>query len=145
MIVRRANLDDLDQLAPLFDGYRQFYQQASDIESARVFLHERLSKNESVVFMAVDNEQAVGFTQLYPIFSSVSLKKAWLLNDLFVNELARKKGVALSLLRAAEAHGGETGARWMLLETAHDNTRAQALYKKAGWERESAFYYRLLL
>ena len=145
MIVRRANLNDLEQLATLFDGYRQFYQQASNIEGAKSFLHDRLSRNESVVFMAVENGQAIGFTQLYPIFSSVSLKKAWLLNDLFVHESARKKGFAMALLKAAEAHGRETGARWMLLETAHDNANAQALYEKAGWERESAFYYRLLL
>jgi GNAT superfamily N-acetyltransferase len=145
MTIRQAHLSDLEQLSILFDGYRQFYQQPSDIEGARSFLHQRFSNKESVVFMAFENNEAVGFTQLYPIFSSVSLKKAWLLNDLFVCASARKKGVALSLLKAAEDHGKATGARWLLLETAHDNTKAQALYEKAGWERETAFYYRLLL
>lgn len=145
MIVRQATLHDLEQLVPLFDGYRQFYGQPSDIEAANSFLHQRFINNESIVFIAVEDSQAIGFAQLYPIFSSVSLKNAWLLNDLFVHQSARKKGVATALLKAAEEHGRQTGARWMLLETAHDNIKAQSLYEKAGWKRETAFYYRLLL
>ncbi len=49
---RRATLDDLDQLVPLFDAYRQFYGQHSDLIVTRQFLNDRLTRNESVVLVA---------------------------------------------------------------------------------------------
>ena len=139
--IRKATSQALDNLIPLFDAYRQFYQQAPDPEGARRFLAERLEREESVVFLAFDEGRAVGFTQLYPQFSSVGMDRNWLLNDLFVDEGARKLGVGLSLLEAARTWARESGARWLLLETGVDNYAAQALYEKAGWTRvEEAFY-----
>lgn len=129
----------------MFDRYRQFYQQPTDINAAKEFLTARLTNYESVIFIASEGEQAIGFTQLYPIFSSMSLSKAWLLNDLFVDDAARKKGVATALLSAAEKFGRQSSARWLLLETAHTNSPTQSLYEKPGWQRETAFYYRLIL
>jgi GNAT superfamily N-acetyltransferase len=140
--IRKATVADLDSLVPLFDAYRQFYKQVADEEGARKFLAERLEAEESVVFLAFEEERAVGFTQLYPIFSSVGMRRSWLLNDLYVAAVARKKGVGERLLEAAKAWGRETGASWMMLETAADNDPAQALYEKNGWERvaDEVFY-----
>ena len=102
--------EQVDLIAPLFDAYRQFYGQASDLDRARQFLLERLQQHQSVIFAVVDNERALGFTQLYPSFSSVSMKPIWILNDLFVADFARRRGVGAQLLLAAKDHAVQTGA-----------------------------------
>lgn len=138
-ITSRATLDDLDALAALFDGYRIFYKQAPDPAAARTFLEERLRRDESVIFIARDggNREALGFTQLYPLFSSVSARRIWVLNDLFVTPVARKCGVARALMGCARDFAMEAGALRLVLETAEDNHAAQALYESLGYVRES--------
>ena len=101
--IRRATVADLDALVPLFDAYRVFYAQPSDPVRARDFLAERMDSGESVVLVAERGPSTVGFTQLYPIFSSVRTARTWLLNDLFVADGARRGGVARALLDAAGA------------------------------------------
>src|ERR1700732_2431676 len=96
--IHQATLKDLDGLAPLFDGYRQFYGQESDVAAAKEFLRDRLIHSESVIFIASRDSLAVGFTQLYPSFSSISLARTYLLSDLFVATHARKLGVGRLLL-----------------------------------------------
>ncbi|HKV65858.1 MAG TPA: GNAT family N-acetyltransferase [Rhodanobacteraceae bacterium] len=138
-ITSRATLDDLDALTKLFDGYRVFYKQASDLARARTFIEERLRRDESVIFIARDggNREALGFTQLYPMFSSVSARRIWVLNDLFVAPAARKRGVARALMDRARDFAAEAGALRLILETAEDNRSAQALYESLGYVRES--------
>ena len=144
MKIRRAMLSDVEELAQLFNDYRTFYHQLSDIEGARLFLKERLSRDESVVFVVVDQNEMVGFTQLYPSFSSVSLKPMWILNDLFVASHARKQGVGQMLLDGAKEHALHTGAKSLILETDWDNVSAQRLYEKNGYERDDkVFHYAL--
>ncbi len=143
MNIRYATITDLDAIAFLFDQYRVFYQQATDIKNAALFLKERIEKNESVILVAEENNRPVGFTQLYPIFSSVSMRRAWLLNDLFVIKEYRGKGIAGALLDAAKEHARCTGAKWLLLQTGQENISAQRLYQKQGWQKESDFFYRL--
>lgn len=138
--VLRATFAHLDALVSLFDGYRQFYKQPSDLEGSRRFLQERLSKGESVIFLAQSGGQARGFTQLYPSFSSVSMKRLWILNDLFVVPEARGQGVGEALLERARSFAIETGAKGLMLETAVDNTPAQRLYERLGWQRDTHFY-----
>ncbi len=137
--VFRAELSDLETLVPLFDAYRVFYAQPSDRGAAREFLAARLSAGESVVFLAFLGGEAVGFTQLYGSFSSVSLRRLWILNDLFVTPEARRKAVAGALLERAQQHARETGAKGLTLQTATDNHSAQALYEAHGWERDTGF------
>lgn len=132
--VHRATLDDLDALIPLFDGYRGFYEQPSDTGLARDFLAARLQRGESVIFLAtLDDGTPAGFTQLYPMFSSVRAARVWVLNDLFVAPAARKRGVAQALLDAAAAFGRGEGAIRLELETTPENDSAQSLYRNAGW------------
>ncbi|MDI2586667.1 GNAT family N-acetyltransferase [Psychrobacillus sp. NEAU-3TGS] len=141
MNIHQATSNDLDSLVELFDLYRQFYKQASDLKGAREFLEERLIKNESVIFLAFDEGNPVGFTQLFPSFSSVSMKRSWVLNDLYVKETARRKGVAEKLIRRAIAFAEESEAKGILLETAADNVNAQKLYEKIGFIKESTYFY----
>ena len=132
--VQRATLDDLDTLVPLFDDYRGFYEQPSDAGLARDFLAARLQRGESVIFLAtLDDGTPAGFTQLYPMFSSVRAARVWVLNDLFVAPAARKRGVAQALLDAAAAFGRGEGAIRLELETTPENDSAQSLYRNAGW------------
>lgn len=135
----RATLEDLDALTTLFDGYRVFYKQSSDPALARAFIEERLRLDESVIFIARDggNREALGFTQLYPMFSSVSARRIWVLNDLFVASTARKRGAARALMDRARDFAMEAGALRLILETAEDNRAAQALYESLGYVRES--------
>jgi GNAT superfamily N-acetyltransferase len=145
MHVKRATISDLDDAAPLFDAYRQFYGQRSDVAAARAFLDERLRRDESVIFLALAEDgprgQAVGFTQLYPSFSSVSLKRLWVLNDLFVGPNVRRGGVGRRLLDRAREWAIETGAKGLVLATAVDNAKARALYESCGWERDDEFQH----
>ena len=142
MIIRRAKKKDIDDLSILFDKYRIFYKQKSDIDSARSFLKKRMKRKDSVIFVAEERDELIGFTQLFPIFSSVSMKRTWLLNDLYINEKSRGIGAATKLLDAAKDFGAETKSKWLLLQTAADNFTAQKVYEKNGWIRETDFFYR---
>ena len=142
--VRRADANDLDVLAGLFDAYRQFYKQPGDLTAARTFLAERIAQDESVLLVAEDDAsaigahlvraEAIGFVQLYPLFSSVRLGRTWLLNDLYVAPQARRLGAARALLDAACTFARDRGALGLELETGRDNITAQALYRSAGWK-----------
>lgn len=146
--VVQAGYEHVDRVAPLFDAYRQFYGQPSDPEGAREFIHDRLSNLESIVYLAIgeidDREEALGFVQLYPGFSSVSMKRIWILNDLYVNDMARRTGVGRALLEKAHHLATATGAKGLVLSTAHDNHHAQALYHDAGFVRDDEFYHYFL-
>ena len=140
VIVRQAALADLESLVPLFDSYRQFYERTSDLSAARDFLLARFNHGESALFIAHEDDMPVGFTQLYPSFSSVSLARVFVLNDLFVHECHRKKGVASKLISAATEFARSLGAVRLTLSTAVTNTTAQSVYQAAGWKRDEQFY-----
>jgi GNAT superfamily N-acetyltransferase len=139
MIIRKAISSDLGLLTGLFDQYRIFYNQASDIPSARKFLSERMEQNDSVIFVAFRDGKMIGFTQLYPVFSSVGMKRAWLLNDLYVAEEARGSGAADELLKAARQMGADTSSRYLMLQTGKDNLRAQKVYERNGWGKDEDY------
>jgi GNAT superfamily N-acetyltransferase len=137
--IRRADIHDLGLITPLFDLYRQFYEQASDLVSAKSFLQQRIRQNESVIFLAFDGADAVGFTLLYPGFSSVSMARTFLLNDLYVVSSHRRHGVGSLLLAAAVAHAKAEQAVRLSLTTNATNATAQSVYEAQGWAREKAF------
>jgi len=141
MDIYQATKDDLDGLSVLFNLYRQFYKQKSDLEGAKVYLNERLENNDSILFVVKERKSYIGFVQLYPSFSSVAMKKIWILNDLYVHENARKQGVATVLLDKAKSYAMKTGAKRISLSTAIDNAVAQKLYEKNGYKKETQFYY----
>ncbi|QGG55513.1 GNAT family N-acetyltransferase [Paenibacillus sp. B01] len=140
--ITRAGAGQAKELAPLFHRYRVFYghpDQETELALAEAFLDDRLRRGESAVFAALADGAAVGFMQLYPVFSSISLKRAWILNDLFVDPAWRGRGVARRLLREAERLGMETGAAYIQLSTAYGNAAARSLYESEGYEEERQF------
>ncbi|MCK6543031.1 GNAT family N-acetyltransferase [bacterium] len=141
MNIIRCEERHIDKLVPLFDAYQMFYHQSSDESAAKIFLSTRIRNGESVVFIALDaKENAVGFTQLYPLFSSVSMQPVWLLNDLYVSQTARRSGVGEALMEKARRFAVETGAKGIELETGVENVQAQALYEKLGYQRNTDTY-----
>jgi GNAT superfamily N-acetyltransferase len=138
--VREAGLSDLARLSVLFDQYRQFQGQASDLPGARAFLEARLANRESFIFIAASQGQAVGFAQLFPSFSSVSLKRVFILNDLFVSASGRRQGIASQLLGTLETFAWSNDAARLTLNVARQNPAAQALYEARGWKQDAVFF-----
>lgn len=138
--VARATLDDLDDAVVLFDRYRQFYRQPRDPTGCREFLSRRLARDESLVYLARSGTEAVGFLQLYPTFSSITLQRLWILNDLYVLPEHRRLGVASELLRVSQELAQETSSAGVILDTAVDNP-AQKLYEARGWKLDREFLH----
>ena len=143
--VLQAEIQHLPLVVPLFDAYRQFYKQPANPEGAYDFLTQRFQEGSSVLFLALREEEqdkpiAYGFIQLYPTFSSVSMKHLWILNDLFVIPEGRRQGVGTKLLERAHAFAVETHAKGLTLKTARENATAQALYESLGWQRDTHFF-----
>lgn len=141
MTVKEATPANAAEVAVLFDAYRVYYEQSSDLQGAENFIAERLNKRESVIYIALDGGRPVGFTQLYPFFTSVGMKRAWVLNDLFVVEEYRSRGVGRALIAAARELAQSTSAKWIMLQTYTSNVNAQALYEKLGFEKDTSSYY----
>jgi ribosomal protein S18 acetylase RimI-like enzyme len=143
--IRRATGTDaeLDALAPLFDAYRVFYERPSDLARARTFLAARLQNGDSVVLIAEATDAraplALGFTQLYPSFSSVACEAIWVLNDLYVAAIVRGEGVGRALMNAARDHAERTGVKRIVLATGTSNGPARALYESLGYRPSEGF------
>lgn len=134
-------LSELEEVTGMFDAYRMFYGQVSDLHRAREFMQDRLSSQDSCVIGAYSSGRLVGFTQLYPSFSSVAMSRKWILNDMFVSPEYRKMGAAEKLLDHATKVARESHAVSMVLATKQDNTIAQSVYEANGWSREQEFVY----
>lgn len=134
----RAKLADVAELHPLVEKYRAFYKQPTNAKTLD-YLKSRLENDEAVIFMARDNSVAVGFTMIYPTFSTVSLSNVWLLNDLYVAEANRGQGIASKLMETAESAARAAGATRVFLRTANDNTTAQSLYEGRGYLQDEVF------
>ena len=139
--VVRAGLAERDAVASLFDRYRVFYEQSSDIAAAQAFIGARLRAGDSTIFFARrgDGGDGLGFVQLYPSFSSVSMRKIWILNDLYVAPEARRIGVGRLLMDRARDFARATGALRLELATARSNAAAQALYRERGYVEDEVF------
>lgn len=131
---RKATVEDLDQLAELFDQYRVFYHKESDVPSAKKFLKDRIENRDSEIFVTEENEKLTGFVQLYPIFSSTRMQRYWLLNDLYVNENHRGKGYSKELIEEAKDLCRSSNACGVLLETGKSNDIGNKLYPACGFE-----------
>ncbi|WP_339665040.1 GNAT family N-acetyltransferase [Maribacter arcticus] len=139
--LRRITRSQIEDIVTLFDSYRVFYKMESDIDAAKAFLNDRISNEESVIFAAYEGENTIGFVQLYYTFSSVSLEKSLILNDLYVDSKYRKQSVGQQLLEKAQQFCTQQGFKGLALETAIDNP-AQKLYEKLGWEKDyHCFHY----
>jgi len=143
VVVKQVTIDELEHVAALFNEYRVFYKQDPDLEGAKAFLLERFIHRDSVIFAAYDNErdQYIGFTQLYPTFSSISMQRSWILNDLYVKQDYRGQGVGKLLLAQAKTYAKQTRSKGLGLSTAVDNVTAQHLYETQGFVKDADFYH----
>ena len=146
MQTHKAQLIDAGELSQLFDLYRQFYRQPTNLADSERFVTERLKNSDSIFFITTTNTgEGMGFTQLYPSFSSVAMRRVWILNDLYVHENYRQKGVATALINSAKDYAVATNAFALKLATAKNNHQAKALYKKIGFKQITEFDYYTLV
>lgn len=136
-----AKIEDINGITSLFNDYRVFYKQPSDIEGAKTYIKERLENEESVIFVVKKDQKYIGFAQLYPAFSSISMKRTWILNDMFVDSQARGQGIGQMLLEKVKEYAAAAGAKSVVLETEQDNFGAQKLYEKNGYVRDTQFFH----
>lgn len=138
---RLLNSTDLQTTSVLFDEYRQFYGQESDLKATKKFLSERFNRHDSFLIGAFDDSKQIGFEQLYPSFSTIFMKRKLILNDLFVSESSRRSGTATALLKAAKTLAIDTDTYFLVLATQLTNSSARTLYKQSGWIEEQEFIY----
>jgi ribosomal protein S18 acetylase RimI-like enzyme len=140
--ISRARPGQYREIAVLFDLYRQFYEQDPDAAGCEAYIRDRLIKEQSVIFTAIDDESGslIGFTQLYISWCSVAMNRLVHLYDLYVTEQARQRGVGRQLMEAAREYATELGADRICLETAVDNLSAQSLYESLGYIRDADFH-----
>ena len=141
MNIRKAQISDLSQLSELFDLYRIFYRKESDLSAAENFIRARLEKEDAVIYVAESSDQLVGFTQLYPSFSSTRMQRMWILNDLYVHKTFRGQGISKLLINKAKDLCRETNACGMLLETETSNDIGNKLYPATGFHLEENNFY----
>ncbi|PSB09926.1 GNAT family N-acetyltransferase [Pleurocapsa sp. CCALA 161] len=144
MKIYQATIQQLDQVAFLFNQYRIFYRQPADLKSAQKFIRERLQQKDAVILLAMENEQPVGYTQLFPSWSSVSMQRVWILNDLFVLREKRNQGIAKALMNKAKDHAMSTNAVRIILATEVTNQIGQNLYESMGYRHFDDFYHYIL-
>ena len=140
MTIIQATIDHLNDLIPLFDAYRIFYRQNSNPKAAQDFLYKRLTKNDTIIYIAFTDKIAVGFAQLFPSFSSVSMQPLYILNDLFVDKEFRNQGIGVALLNKAKQLCKEQNYKGLSLQTERTNP-AQHLYENLGWIKDKDLFY----
>ena len=144
MVITKASVKQLDHLVPLFDCYRQFYRQPTDIKRVQSFLKERLTKKDSVIFIAYIDDVPVGFAQLYFLFSSVSMLPMYLLNDLYIDSNYRNKSIGTALINKAKALCREKNYKGLIIQTENNNP-AQHLYQREGFvlDEDLSFFWKV--
>jgi len=141
MHIIRAKQEHIEEVARLFDLYRQFYECPPDLDLATNFIGERINNDESVIFLAQEQGKGLGFVQLYPSFCSVDAVKIFILYDLYVDAAGRKSGIGQGLMEQASLFAKEAGAARLDLLTAHSNLAGQALYEKLGYKKVNEDFY----
>ncbi|NML40673.1 GNAT family N-acetyltransferase [Chitinophaga sp. G-6-1-13] len=137
----KAGMEHLDEFAELFNNYRIFYRQPSDLEKGKNFLRERITNGESDTFLALVDGKAVGFAQLYSLFHYKKLERQWLLSDLFVDPNYRGRGLSVMIIDRCKAYCDETNACGLLLETEKTNVIGNQLYPRTGFEVDNEHNY----
>ncbi|MDO6597151.1 GNAT family N-acetyltransferase [Oceanihabitans sp. 2_MG-2023] len=140
MNIITATIDHIEALTPLFNNYRIFYKQASNPEAAKAFLKKRIENKDAVIFIAYLKEKAVGFTQLYPLYSSVSMREMYLLNDLYIDAAYRNLGIGEALINQAKVLCQQENNKGLAIQTAANNP-AQNLYKRLGFKPDSDLHF----
>jgi GNAT superfamily N-acetyltransferase len=142
-VVRDADLADL---LPLMRGYCDFYEVAPSDRDLLAMSRALIADPEREGLQLIAREGggvAIGFATIFWSWSTFSASRIGVLNDLFVTPAARGKGTAESLIRLALERCRDHGASVLSWQTARDNHRARALYKRIGARREEWLDYSL--
>jgi ribosomal protein S18 acetylase RimI-like enzyme len=145
--IRLATAADLPALGRLgallmrahyeFDPQRFMDPGTDPAEGYAWFLGKQLKNDDSVIFVADDGEQVVGY--VYAALEPISWKElrdaCGFIHDILVEESNRRAGTATSLMEAAIQWLRERGAPRVILGTADKNEPAQRLFTKLGFRR----------
>jgi GNAT superfamily N-acetyltransferase len=138
---------EFEALLPLIAAYQRFYEvEDIDEERNRAFFHRFLAPSDDGMLLgARDGDGLLGYACLYWHFSSLAAAESVLMNDLFVTEAARGRGVGRTLIESSAVVARERGAAHLEWATAPDNLTAQRLYDSTGAERSEWIEYELEL
>lgn len=141
MIVE-ATMENLVALEGLWRQYQDFYK-VQDIDAGRnrkFIAHLLTHPQDAVIFVWLDQGQAVAFGTVYITYASTVAGRVAVLNDLYVQPEQRRKGIAAALIDAAKAAVKDRDVAVMRWMTQAGNTAAQALYRKYGQPSEWLLY-----
>lgn len=144
MNIKTCEINDLKQLVPAFDSYRQRYKQPSEPQKIEQFLRQMLEHKSSVIFISYEDNELTGFVQLYPSYSSIGLAPIWTLNDFYVFGGTGRKQTAEALLNAAKGLCEETDAIRIEVTTRKENHRLHKIYREYGFEKDFKYDYYFL-
>ena len=136
----KANTKHINDLAILFDLYRQFYKYKKNLKNSKNYIHKRILNNESTIFISLYNKKIVGFVQLYETFDSLNLNKKLILYDLYVLTEYRRLGIAKKLMKKSKNFSIKNKYGKIELSTAIDNFNAQKLYESLDYVRDKEYY-----
>jgi GNAT superfamily N-acetyltransferase len=141
LTIRQAAIQDLQRLVPIFDSYREYFGQKKDPEMVAQFLFDRFEHLESIIFIAEQQDEVIGFAQLYPVFSSLTLQRVWLLNDFFIAEEYRGSGGGSHLFTTVKEFTLLTKSKGIELSVEHTNKKAWSFWEKQGFKLDEEFRY----
>ena len=137
----KANSKHIKDIGYLFDLYRQFYKYDSNLIESTNYIKDRINNKESKIFIAInDNNETIGFVQLYETFGSLDLGKIIILYDLYVKKDHRKNKVGRQLMLRSHEYAKRINAKRIQLSTATDNFIGQSLYESLGYVKDTDFY-----
>lgn len=139
--IRQATIEDLPKLVPIFDSYREYFKHPKDPSKVESFLYEKFEHLESVIFVAEQEREVIGFAQLYPIFSSLSLQRVWLLNDFYISEKYRNRGIGKQLFAKVKEFTLLTKSKGIELSVEHSNKEAWHFWERQGFRIDNEFRY----
>jgi GNAT superfamily N-acetyltransferase len=143
--IEPISAQQIDLLLPLIAAYQRFYEAENvDDERNRAFFSRFIAPSEDGMLLgAWQGEGLVGYACLYWHFTSLIPAETVLMNDLFIAEDQRGKGIGRALIDASTQVTRERGAHHLEWATAPGNVTAQRLYDSTGAERSEWVEYEL--
>mgnify|MGYP000899189754 CR=1 FL=1 len=136
----KAKEKHIEDVSILFDLYRQFYKYKKDLKNSKNYIYKRLINNESIIFIAIKNEEIIAFVQLYETFDSLNLSKKLVLYDLYVLDKYRKLGIGRKLMNKSRDFAKINKFPRIELSTSINNYNAQKLYESLDYIRDKEYY-----
>lgn len=147
--VRAVERADRGAWQPLWDGYNAFYGRSGATALApeiTALTWERLHDPEVPMFglVACSGGKTVGLVVFIFHLNTTSSAPVCYLEDLFVEETMRGRGVAAALIEGVCERAREAGCHSVYWQTHHTNARAMRLYDRVARRSEFLIYRRVL-